>query len=174
VYVCVRVCAGVCVCVWICVYVSGSVCMRVCVRVCLCVCVRVCVSVCVCLCLCTARVLTSNVLRVGISDGLASDERKCPCYAFTRLLREFATNDPPAFICHYYNTYFAHTAGGRMIGNKVRCKLETFRGLELRCSQYFISIVFGSALDLRPYPHCRWRPCAWTARSWSFTSTRGT
>jgi hypothetical protein len=24
-----------------------------------------------------------------------------------------------AFICHYYNFYFAHTAGGRMIGSKV-------------------------------------------------------
>ncbi|KAL6754134.1 putative heme oxygenase HO1 [Haematococcus lacustris] len=30
-----------------------------------------------------------------------------------------AKSDPPAFICHYYNFYFAHTAGGRMIGNKV-------------------------------------------------------
>lgn len=28
-------------------------------------------------------------------------------------------NNPPAFICHYYNHYFAHTAGGRMIGAKV-------------------------------------------------------
>lgn len=42
-----------------------------------------------------------------------------PGIEYSRLLREFATNDPPAFICHYYNTYFAHTAGGRMIGNKV-------------------------------------------------------
>jgi hypothetical protein len=25
----------------------------------------------------------------------------------------------PAFICHYYNHYFAHTAGGRMIGKKM-------------------------------------------------------
>ena len=28
--------------------------------------------------------------------------------------------DPQAFICHFYNTYFAQTAGGRMIGRKVR------------------------------------------------------
>jgi heme oxygenase len=33
---------------------------------------------------------------------------------------ELAKSDPQAFICHYYNFYFAHTAGGRMIGNKVR------------------------------------------------------
>lgn len=39
--------------------------------------------------------------------------------AYSRLLKELAANDPPAFICHYYNFYFAHTAGGRMIGNKV-------------------------------------------------------
>ena len=30
-----------------------------------------------------------------------------------------AASDPPTFICHYYNYYFAHTAGGRMIGAKV-------------------------------------------------------
>ena len=38
-----------------------------------------------------------------------------PC----RLLQELATAAPPAFLCHYYNIYFAHTAGGRMIGAKV-------------------------------------------------------
>ena len=25
----------------------------------------------------------------------------------------------PAFVCHFYNYYFAHTAGGRMIGQRV-------------------------------------------------------
>lgn len=39
---------------------------------------------------------------------------------FRRYLQELAKNDPPSFICHFYNVYFAHTAGGRMIGNKVR------------------------------------------------------
>lgn len=38
-----------------------------------------------------------------------------PC----RHIRELAKTNPPAFICHYYNHYFAHTAGGRMIGAKV-------------------------------------------------------
>ena len=28
-------------------------------------------------------------------------------------------SDPPVFLCHFYNVYFAHTAGGRMIGAKV-------------------------------------------------------
>jgi len=39
--------------------------------------------------------------------------------ALRRLLRELAAKDPPAFICHFYNIYFAHSAGGRMIGKKV-------------------------------------------------------
>lgn len=30
-----------------------------------------------------------------------------------------ASNWKPKFICHYYNHYFAHTAGGRMIGKKM-------------------------------------------------------
>ena len=25
----------------------------------------------------------------------------------------------PKFMCHYYNHYFAHTAGGRMIGRRM-------------------------------------------------------
>ena len=31
----------------------------------------------------------------------------------------FVWGGPQAFICHFYNVYFAHTAGGRMIGKKV-------------------------------------------------------
>ncbi len=36
-----------------------------------------------------------------------------------RYLSELAANDAPGFLCHWYNVYFAHTAGGRMIGTKV-------------------------------------------------------
>lgn len=43
-----------------------------------------------------------------------------PGATYAKLVRELADKDPAAFICHYYNFYFAHTAGGRMIGNKVR------------------------------------------------------
>ena len=38
---------------------------------------------------------------------------------YAALLRELAKTSPPEFICHYYNVYFAHSAGGRMIGRKV-------------------------------------------------------
>lgn len=34
-------------------------------------------------------------------------------------LKEASQAEPQVFICHFYNTYFAHTAGGRMIGSKV-------------------------------------------------------
>ena len=36
-----------------------------------------------------------------------------------RLLDGLARSDPPVFLCHFYNIYFAHTAGGRLIGAKV-------------------------------------------------------
>lgn len=46
-------------------------------------------------------------------------EEDGPGLSYARNLEELASTDPPAFICHFYNFYFAHTAGGRMIGNKV-------------------------------------------------------
>lgn len=42
-----------------------------------------------------------------------------PGHTYAKLLRELAASNPPAFLCHYYNHYFAHTAGGRMIGKSV-------------------------------------------------------
>lgn len=42
-----------------------------------------------------------------------------PGKTYAKMLVDIARSDPPAFICHYYNFYFAHTAGGRMIGSKV-------------------------------------------------------
>eukprot|EP00891_Asterochloris_glomerata_P001087 jgi/Astpho2/1087/e_gw1.00019.8.1_t len=42
-----------------------------------------------------------------------------PGRAYARLLSDLARDKPEVFICHFYNTYFAHTAGGRMIGAKV-------------------------------------------------------
>eukprot|EP00591_Stephanopyxis_turris_P013350 CAMPEP_0195520876 /NCGR_PEP_ID=MMETSP0794_2-20130614/17595_1 /TAXON_ID=515487 /ORGANISM="Stephanopyxis turris, Strain CCMP 815" /LENGTH=206 /DNA_ID=CAMNT_0040650311 /DNA_START=322 /DNA_END=942 /DNA_ORIENTATION=- len=39
-------------------------------------------------------------------------------------------DDIPGFICHYYNFYFAHTAGGRMIGKKMSALLLNKHGLE--------------------------------------------
>lgn len=48
--------------------------------------------------------------------------------------REYAELLPtlklPAFVCHYYNHYFAHTAGGRMIGKKMSSLLLNDTTLE--------------------------------------------
>ena len=38
---------------------------------------------------------------------------------YAETLKALAKTSPPEFICHYYNVYFAHSAGGRMIGRKV-------------------------------------------------------
>ena len=42
-----------------------------------------------------------------------------PGLSYAHYLEELSEKDPQAFICHFYNIYFAHTAGGRMIGKKV-------------------------------------------------------
>ncbi len=57
-----------------------------------------------------------------------------PGNTYATLLRDLATSDPPAFICHYYNIYFAHSAGGRMIGSKLSGML--LDGKELAFYQY--------------------------------------
>lgn len=38
---------------------------------------------------------------------------------YATLLKDLSASNPPAFICHFYNVYFAHSAGGRMIGTKM-------------------------------------------------------
>jgi heme oxygenase len=42
-----------------------------------------------------------------------------PGARYAARLRELAATNAPAFTCHFYNFYFAHTAGGRMIGAQV-------------------------------------------------------
>ncbi|MCL7028072.1 hypothetical protein MKW94_008078 [Papaver nudicaule] len=39
--------------------------------------------------------------------------------SYSQYLEDLSVKDPQAFLCHFYNVYFAHTAGGRMIGKKV-------------------------------------------------------
>ena len=49
--------------------------------------------------------------------------------AYAAVLRQLAASDPPAFLCHWYNVYFAHSAGGRMIGTQVGKMLSLSRPL---------------------------------------------
>jgi heme oxygenase len=66
------------------------------------------------------------------AEGLAKDiEWFCQTYGmeapvadgpgaeYASFLRDISKTSPPEFICHFYNVYFAHSAGGRMIGRKV-------------------------------------------------------
>ncbi|KAK1299388.1 hypothetical protein QJS10_CPB14g01052 [Acorus calamus] len=57
-------------------------------------------------------------------------EPSAPGTTYAHLLEELAENDPQAFICHFYNVYFAHSAGGRMIGKKVAEKILDNKELE--------------------------------------------
>mmetsp|Transcript_8254 Transcript_8254/g.27450 ORF Transcript_8254/g.27450 Transcript_8254/m.27450 type:complete len:253 (+) Transcript_8254:35-793(+) len=52
-------------------------------------------------------------------NGLEVPEASGTGLEYAAYLKEVAERSPPAFICHFYNVYFAHTAGGRMIGNKI-------------------------------------------------------
>ncbi|KAJ4917023.1 hypothetical protein Rs2_02573 [Raphanus sativus] len=49
---------------------------------------------------------------------------------YSQYLKDLAEKDPQAFICHFYNIYFAHSAGGRMIGRKVAERILEGRELE--------------------------------------------
>lgn len=87
---------------------------------------------CFCPCIADAKFQHTGLERTAALEGdvqwlqqqynLAPPEIKAdgPGMQYAEHLRQLAANDPQYFICHYYNFYFAHTAGGRMIGSKVR------------------------------------------------------
>jgi heme oxygenase len=52
-------------------------------------------------------------------QGHRIPEPSAPGTTYASYLDELSEKDPQAFICHFYNVYFAHSAGGRMIGKKV-------------------------------------------------------
>ena len=53
-------------------------------------------------------------------QGYEIPEPTAPGKTYSQYLKDLAEKDPQAFICHFYNIYFAHSAGGRMIGRKVK------------------------------------------------------
>ncbi|OIV96176.1 hypothetical protein TanjilG_14853 [Lupinus angustifolius] len=63
-------------------------------------------------------------------QGHAIPEPSSPGLAYAQYLTELSQKDPQAFICHFYNIYFAHSAGGRMIGKKVAEKILNKKELE--------------------------------------------
>lgn len=52
-------------------------------------------------------------------QGHVIPEPSDPGVTYAQYLKQLSEKDPQAFLCHFYNIYFAHTAGGRMIGKKV-------------------------------------------------------
>ncbi|CAI9293361.1 unnamed protein product [Lactuca saligna] len=62
-------------------------------------------------------------------QGHSIPEPSSPGLNYSAYVEELSKKDPQAFICHFYNTYFAHSAGGRMIGKKVA--KEVLNGKEL-------------------------------------------
>jgi len=63
-------------------------------------------------------------------QGHTIPEPSSPGISYAKYLQELSEKDPPAFLCHFYNVYFAHTAGGRMIGRKVAEMILDGRELE--------------------------------------------
>ncbi|WVZ91442.1 hypothetical protein U9M48_037611 [Paspalum notatum var. saurae] len=63
-------------------------------------------------------------------QGYAIPEPSAPGITYASYLEELSDKDPQAFLCHFYNVHFAHTAGGRIIGEKVAEKIHIHRELE--------------------------------------------
>ncbi|GJU93169.1 heme oxygenase 1, chloroplastic-like protein [Tanacetum coccineum] len=51
-------------------------------------------------------------------EGHSIPEPLSPGIDYSLYIEELSKKGPQAIICHFYNTYFAHAAGGRMIGKK--------------------------------------------------------
>ncbi|KAI4335728.1 hypothetical protein L6164_014344 [Bauhinia variegata] len=63
-------------------------------------------------------------------QGYTIPEPSSPGLTYAQYLKELSEKDPQAFICHFYNVYFAHSAGGRMIGRKMAEKILNKKELE--------------------------------------------
>ncbi|CAM8928995.1 hypothetical protein QQ045_022798 [Rhodiola kirilowii] len=63
-------------------------------------------------------------------QGYTIPEPASPGLTYAQYLKDLSERDPQAFICHFYNVYFAHSAGGRMIGKQVAQKILNNKDLE--------------------------------------------
>ncbi|KAK9270293.1 hypothetical protein L1049_025871 [Liquidambar formosana] len=76
------------------------------------------------------------------SEGLSKDlewfnqqdivipEPSTPGVSYAKYLEELAEKSAPLFLCHFYNIYFSHIAGGQVIARQVSEKLLEGRELE--------------------------------------------
>ena len=79
----------------------------------------------------------------GESDRPVSEN----ALSYEKLLAELSADNKEAFVNHFYNHYFAHTAGGRMIGAKMSTML--LDGKKLHFYEVGVYPACGS-LCLRP------------------------
>ncbi|XP_051123656.1 probable inactive heme oxygenase 2, chloroplastic [Andrographis paniculata] len=66
--------------------------------------------------------------------GIVIPEPSNPGVEYARYLEELAEKTPPLFFSHFYNIYFSHIAGGKVIAKQVSDKL--FEGRELEFNRW--------------------------------------
>jgi len=59
-------------------------------------------------------------------QGFAIPDPGSPGVSYAKYLEELAENSAPLFLCHFYNIYFAHVAGGQVIARQVRVNLCSY------------------------------------------------
>jgi heme oxygenase (biliverdin-producing, ferredoxin) len=72
--------------------------------------------------------------------GLERPSVGTPGREYAQLLHQVSKTSIPAFMCHYYNFYFAHTAGGRMIGKQMSALLLNKKTLEFYKVRYIFCV----------------------------------
>ncbi|KAM7521035.1 hypothetical protein LguiB_019997 [Lonicera macranthoides] len=63
-------------------------------------------------------------------QDIAIPEPSNPGVTYANYLEELAAKSPPLFLCHFYNIYFSHIAGGQVIGKQVSERLLEGREME--------------------------------------------
>lgn len=64
------------------------------------------------------------------SIGIPTPQPSLAATRYVDYLRNLARDKPESLLCHWYNYYFAHTAGGRMIGKLMQDRLFDGRSFE--------------------------------------------
>ncbi|XP_012071692.1 probable inactive heme oxygenase 2, chloroplastic [Jatropha curcas] len=63
-------------------------------------------------------------------QDIAIPEPSAPGVSYAKYLNELAEKSAPLFLCHFYNIYFSHIAGGQVIARQVSEKILKGRELE--------------------------------------------
>ncbi|KAK6945104.1 hem oxygenase-like [Dillenia turbinata] len=66
---------------------------------------------------------------------------------YSGYLEELPEKDPQAFICHFYDVYFGHSAGGRLLGKRVAEKILNNKELEFYKWDDDLSLLIQNAKE---------------------------